>query len=144
MEGSFFMGQYALRSRVQTLSLATLLLTITAIISPVASQELEGNALKRLALQGIWEAEHAEYGFWKWNTDGTVCLRVGNKDGKCTDTGSWYVADNVLCYELKWWGNTAGERKNCFTVQPLKDGRFETLFYGALMVSRMFAFKLSN
>ena len=136
------MGRFALRFKLQTCSLALSLLSIVATISHAAAQELDGKALERLALQGMWEAEHAEYGFWAWNGDGTVCLRVGNKDGECTDTGHWSVADNVLCYELKWWGDTAGERKNCFTVQALKDGRFETLFHGGTMVSRMFVFKV--
>jgi len=111
-------------------------------VVPAQAQELDGEAVKQLALKGTWEAEHAEYGLWNWNDDGTVCLRLGNKDGDCADTGTWTISDNVLCYELTWWGETVDERKNCFTVQPLDGGRFETLFHGGVMVSRMFDFEV--
>jgi hypothetical protein len=136
------MGQYARSGKLQAYSLATLLLATSALLSPLPAQELDGNALEKLALQGTWEAEHAEYGFWNLSDDRTVCLRVGSRNGKCADTGTWNIADNVLCYEFTWWGETVGERKGCFTVQPIGDGRFETLFHGGPMVSRMFAFKV--
>lgn len=136
------MRRKVLQDKLREFSLAVVLLAFSAIPSPAEAEGLDGKALEKLALQGMWEAEHAEYGLWNWNDDGTVCLRVGSKDGECADTGTWSVGDNVLCYELTWWGETAGERKNCFTVQALDDGRFETLFHGGVMVSRMFVFKV--
>ncbi len=136
------MGSYVLPNKYHASVLGLALLVFSAFWSAAPAQELDGKALEGLALQGIWEAEHAEYGYWSWSDDGTICLRVGGKDGDCADTGTWNIADNVLCYELTWWGETVGERKSCFTVQPLDDGRYETLFHGGAMVSRMFAFKV--
>ena len=111
-------------------------------IGPAMAQELGGEALKKLALGGVWQAEHDEYGLWDWDDSGSVCLRVGSADGDCFDTGTWEITDNVLCYELTTWGESVGERVNCFTVSVLEDNRYETLFHGGAMVSRMFAFKV--
>ena len=113
-----------------------------AFAPPAAANELEDEALRALALQGMWATEHAEYGFWSFKEDGTVCLRIGSKDGDCADTGTWTVDGKVLCYELTWWGESVGERKSCFTVQPVDGTRYETLFHGGAMVSRMFAFEV--
>ncbi|MBS9716284.1 hypothetical protein ACFFUT_11380 [Pseudohalocynthiibacter aestuariivivens] len=115
---------------------------VSGVMHPALAQELDGEALKKLALGGIWQAEHAEYGLWNWNDSGSVCLRVGSTDGDCFDTGTWEITDNVLCYELTKWGESTGERVNCFTVAALDDNRYETLFHGGAMISRMFAFKV--
>ena len=128
--------------RVRLFGLVLMLGSLLAL--PVHAQGLDGEAVRQLALQGTWEAEHAEFGLWTWNSDNTVCLRVGARDGDCADTGTWTITKNVLCYELTWWGESAGERKNCFTVQPIDEGRYETIFHGAPMVSRMFVFKVLN
>jgi hypothetical protein len=110
--------------------------------SPAEAQELDSAAIQQLALQGTWVAENPEWGNWSWNKDETVCLRVGDTEGKCADTGTWVINDNVICYELTWWGGTVGDRKNCFTAQALGDGRYETLYHGGAMVSTMFFFKV--
>jgi len=120
-----------------------LFLTVTSgVMRPAMAQELDGETLTKLALGGIWQAEHAEYGFWNWNASGSVCLRLDSADGDCFDTGTWEINDNVLCYELTTWGESAGDRVNCFTVSALEDNRYETLFHGSAMVSRMFAFRV--
>jgi len=123
-------------------SFPILLVLGSLIVLPAHAEELGGEAVRQLALQGTWETEHAEYGSWTWSADNTVCLRVGAKDGDCADTGTWTITNNALCYELTWWGESAGERKNCFTVQPIDEGRYETIFHGAAMISRMFVFKV--
>ena len=110
--------------------------------SPAEAQELDSAAIQNLALHGTWAAEHPEWGNWSWNKDETVCLRVGDTEGKCADTGTWNINDNVICYELTWWGKASGVRKNCFTVLAYGDGRFETLYHGGAMVSTMFFFKV--
>lgn len=132
----------AFKGIARSLSFGLIWLSGPFLVVPALAQELDGEGVRRLALEGIWEAEHAEYGFWSWNEDGTVCLRVGNKDGDCADTGTWEITENILCYELTWWGESVGERKSCVTVKPIGDSRFETLFHGGAMVSRMFAFKV--
>ena len=110
--------------------------------SPAEAQELDSAAIQNLALQGTWEAEDPEWGNWSWNKDETVCLRVGDTEGKCADTGPWVINDNVICYELTWWGETVGDRKNCFTARAHGDGRYETLYHGGAMVSTMYFFKV--
>ncbi len=120
-----------------------LMLTLGLLASsPAAAQALDGNAIQKLALQGTWAAEYPEWGNWSWNKDETVCLRVGGTEGKCADTGTWVINDNVICYELTWWGEAVGDRKNCFTAQALGDGRYETLYHGGAMVSTMYFFKV--
>ena len=130
------------RKTIGSRSLGLVLIFGSLLTTPVHAQGLDGEAVRQLALRGVWEAEHAEYGLWTWNVDGTVCLRVGAKEGDCADTGTWTITDNVLCYELTWWGESVDERKSCFTVQPIDEGRYETIFHGGAMASRMFVFKI--
>jgi len=110
------------------------------VYSPAQAQELDGAALQELALRGTWvAAEHRTRGSnWTWNEDKTVCVRQGDTEGKCWDTGTWAINENVICYEFTFWG--ADERKACFTAQALGDGRYETLYYGITMVSTFFEF----
>ncbi len=129
----------------QTWCLAGFVLILTLGLlanSPAEAQELDSAALQKLALQGTWVAEYPEWGNWSWNKDETVCLRVGDTEGICADTGPWSINDNVICYELTWWGEAVGDRKNCFTVQAHSNGRHETLYHGGAMVSTMFFFKV--
>lgn len=111
---------------------------------PATAQDLDDAALSDLALRGTWQADHAEYGFWTWSADGSLCLRIGSMDTDCADTGTYTISDHVLCYELTWWGETVGERKGCFTVQDLGEDRYETVFHGTAMASRMFAFEVMD
>ena len=112
------------------------------VYSPAQAQELDSAAIQKLALQGTWVAEHPEFGNWSWNKDKTVCLRIGDTEGNCADTGTWEINANVICYELIWWGEYNDNRKNCFTAQALDDGRYETLYHGGAMVSTFYYFKV--
>ena len=104
-------------NRGKRLASLGLILTLGLLAnSPAEAQELDSAAIQNLALQGTWAAENPEWGNWSWNKDETVCLRVGDTEGKCADTGTWVINDNVICYELTWWGGTVGDRKNCFTA----------------------------
>ena len=109
--------------------------------SPVRAQALGEDAVRELALQGTWAAEK-DWGYWSWSDDNTVCLRVYSADGDCTDKGTWSVDGEVLCYELEWWGETYDLRKNCFTVQPMDDGRYETLLHGATLKTTSIVFQV--
>ena len=130
-------------NRGKRLASLGLILTLGLLAnSPAEAQELDSAAIQNLALQGTWVAENPEWGNWSWNKDETVCLRVGDTEGKCADTGTWVINDNVICYELTWWGEAVGDRKNCFTARALGDGRYETLYHGGTMVSTMFFFKV--
>ena len=120
-----------------------LMLALGLLASPQAVADmLERDVTQKLAFQGMWVAEHPEKGNWSWNKDKTVCLRIGDTEGKCADTGTWAVNDNVICYELTWWGKSTGNRNVCFTVQAHNDGRYETLYHGGAMVSTFYYFKV--
>lgn len=136
------MGFRAFGKIYLSLVLVLFLTVASGVVRPAFAQELDDEALTKLALGGIWQAEHAEYGFWNWDDSGSVCLRLGSAEGDCFDTGTWEITQNVLCYEMTKWGESVGERVNCFTVNALDDNRFETLFHGGAMVSRMFAFNV--
>ena len=119
-----------------------LMLAPVLLASPQAAAEmLDKDAMQKLPFQGVWVADHPEWGNWSWNKDKTVCLRIDATEGKCADTGTWAIKDNVLCYELTW-GNSTDNRKDCFTVQANGDGRYETLYHGGAMVSTIFHFKV--
>ena len=108
--------------------------------SPAEVQALNGTALQKLAVQGTWAAEEAELGYWSWKEDNSICLRKIEKSGKCTDTGTWSITGDVLCYKLTWLWKSYGYDDNCFTIQALKDGRYEALFHGGAMVSTFIYF----
>ena len=112
--------------------------------SPAEAQALNGTAVQRLALQGTWAAEDAEFGYWSWGADNTVCFRLHNQTGDCADTGTWRINDDVMCYELTWWGKSIGIRTNCFTVHVLGDDRYEALYHGGAMVSTFIHFGVLN
>ena len=113
------------------------------VYSPAQAQELDGAALQELALRGTWVAEHRTLGSnWTWNEDKTVCVRQGDTEGKCWDTGTWSINENVIRYEFTFWGETNQERIGYFAAQALGDGRYEALQYGTAFVSTMFYFKV--
>lgn len=111
--------------------------------SPSNAQALDGSAIQKFALQGIWAAE-GDWGYWSWSEDNTVCLRILGPDGDCADTGTWSIDGDVMCYELTWWGESYQIRINCYTVQALEDGRFEALYHGGAMVSKFITFSVIN
>jgi hypothetical protein len=112
--------------------------------SPAEAQALKGTAVQKLALQGTWVAEHAEFGNWSWGADNTVCFRLANPIGDCADTGTWTINGDVMCYELTWWGEGGGIKANCFTVHALGDDRYEALYHGGAMVSTFIHFGVLN
>ena len=125
---------------LSVLSVTSIAVCLCTIGTKATAQELSGTALRELALSGTWQADHAEYGYWRWGEDASLCLSLEGPEGDCADSGTWTVDNNVMCYALTWWGSSVGENEGCFTVQPIENGRYETLFHGGVMVSRMFAF----
>jgi len=108
--------------------------------SASAEQELDGSAVEKLALQGTWAAEENSYGYWSWNEDGSVCLRLDEPGGDCADTGTWSIDGNFICYELEWWGEAYGQRDACLSVVAHDGTPYEVLFQGDALVSTMFHF----
>ena len=136
-----------MRKNSQWRRLASLGLVLTLGLlanSPAEAQALKGTAIQKLALQGTWAAEDAEFGYWSWGADNTVCFRLNNQTGDCADTGTWRINDDVMCYELTWWGKSIGIRTNCFTVHVLGDDRYEALYHGGAMVSTFIHFGVLN
>ena len=109
--------------------------------SPAVAQALDGNAVRDIALQGTWAAEY-DWGYWTWSGDDSVCVRVFEPDGDCADTGTWTINGEALCYELTWFGEGYDVRKNCVTVHPLGDGRYDARYHGGALDSTFFIFKV--
>ena len=122
-------------------SLGLMLTLVLLSNSPAMAQALDGTAIQKLAFQGMWIAEN-DWGNWSWKEDKTVCLRKTEKSGKCTDTGTWSINGNVLCYKLTWLWKSYGAKDNCFTIQALKDGKYEALNHGGALVSTFIKFRV--
>ena len=122
--------------------LVAVLLSFLILPLPVMAQELDGNALRELALRGIWASENADWGYWSWHEDDTVCVRLFDPQEDCADTGTWALEGKAICYELTWFGEAYDVRSNCFTVQSLDDNLFESLHHGGTMVSSFFTFSV--
>lgn len=109
------------------------------MIQPAASvepQALNKDALTKLALQGTWQTKR--FGHWSWNEDNSVCLRLLGLDEDCSDTGTWKIDEDILCYELTWWGESYQIKKNCFTVVALDGGRYEALHHDSKLDHSVF------
>jgi len=111
--------------------------------SPAVAQALDGTAIQKLALQGMWIAEN-DWGNWSWKEDKTVCLRLNKRSGNCADTGTWEINGDVMCYKLTWWGKSYDVTNNCYTIQALKGGQYEALYHGGAMVSTFIKFRVLN
>jgi hypothetical protein len=108
--------------------------------SGAEAQELAGSDVEDLALQGIWDAEEDAYGYWDWNADGSVCLRLFEPSGDCADTGTWTIDGDLICYELEWWGEAYGQRDLCMSVVAHEGMPYEILFRDDVLVVTMFHF----
>jgi len=106
--------------------------------------ELAGDALKALTAGKTWTASKTLDGnqasFWKWKADGTVCLWLGSQEGKCTDDGTWKIADKRICYQFTWWLKSSGLMSACFSVVDLGNGNYEAKHPSG---SRFLAFRVS-
>ncbi len=104
------------------------------------AETLDGASVRKLAHQGVWAGRDKWGGYWSWNADNSVCLRLFDQNGECSDTGSWKIVGDEICYELKWWGEIMGVRSQCVSVNRLSDIHYETRFHGGAMASTFFKF----
>lgn len=109
--------------------------------SPAQAEPLDGAALKKLAFSGTWKDTRWN-SRWKWNEDNTVCLRKVANEDTCSDTGTWTMEDNVICYKYTWWGKSYDIQENCFTVAKLQDGRYEAYYHGTALDSMFLNFEV--
>jgi len=98
---------------------------------------LDAKAAKSLTSDRVWQIKKPRgpgYDYWSWKSDGSVCVRLGEKTGKCADTGRWKLDGERLCYELTWWGETerGGLKSACFRISDQGKGH-----YGALQDNEM-------
>ena len=106
------------------LMLALGLLTSTQAVAEM----LDGASIRKLALQGTWATQDKWGRYWSWSEDNSVCLRLFDQNGDCSDTDTWKIDGDVICYELKWWGEIAGVRSQCVSVAALGDIHYETRY----------------
>lgn len=131
------------------IAVATLMLA-GLIASPAMAQDkakatkaatLDANAVKTLTANRVWQVKRPRgpgYDYWSWNSDGSVCLRLGEKTGKCADTGRWRLEGERFCYELTWWGESYGLKSACFRISDQGQGR-----YGWLSDNELNAYEFS-
>lgn len=95
-----------------------------------AADTLDAKAARSLVSDRIWKWK-ARSGpatkYWSWTSDGRVCLRIEDKNGKCADTGRWKLDTDRLCYDLKWGGASLGVKSNCFRISDKGNGIFEAV-----------------
>lgn len=95
-----------------------------------AAETLDANAARKLTTDRTWRQKAPSgpsYNYWTWKADGSVCLRLEEKRGKCADSGSWKLEGGRLCYELAWWAKSYGMNAGCFRISSAGQGRFEAL-----------------
>jgi hypothetical protein len=112
--------------------------------APVAAATLDAKAAQALAAEHTWQIKKPRgpgNDFWSWKADGSVCVRLGEKTGKCADTGKWRLDGERICYELTWWGAQNGLKSTCFRVDDQGKGRYAALEDNGLT---MFEFSLEK
>lgn len=91
---------------------------------------LDAKAAQNVTSDRVWQVKKHRgpgYDYWSWNSDGSVCVRLGEKTGKCADAGTWKLDGERLCYKLTWWGENQGLKSACFRISDQGKGH-----YGAL------------
>lgn len=107
---------------------AALLPCIAFLLSaPAAAANLDAKAARSLISNQTW-ATRSSAGtmdlYWTWKSDGTVCVRNGERAGSCMDTGTWKLEGERMCYELTWWGAESGFKSACYRITDLGKARY--------------------
>jgi len=122
---------------------AILFAGLVGICGSAHAEDLRGDSLRDIVDGKVWEAEDG-WGIWTWQVNNELCVRTYSSDEDCTDSGPWAIDDDAICYELEWWSDSYGLRKNCFVVRSLEDGRYEAIPKGSAVDSAVFAFSLTE
>lgn len=109
-------------------SLAISLLAFCAS-TQAADTTLDAKAVRTLASGHTWRAKFYSPSptYWSWRTDGSFCLRLDDETAKCSDTGTWKVDGDRLCYKTTWWGQTSGVGAGCIRVVALDKGSYDAV-----------------
>ena len=107
---------------------AALTVAAVAIAKDDAKKVLDASAVKALISNHMLESKQVTggsgYNYWAWKSDGSVCIRIAGKTGKCDDKGRWKLDGNRLCWELEWFGNDLKLKSACVDVADQGKGRY--------------------
>ena len=110
------------------LLLAALVLATVAIAKDDDNKVLDAKSVKALISNHMLESKKiaggSGYAYWAWKSDGSVCMRLEGKTGKCDDKGRWKLDGNRLCWELEWFGNDLGLKSACVDIADQGKGRY--------------------
>lgn len=109
-----------------------------------AAETLDSEMTKKLLSDQTWVRKAYAGGrdsYWSWKSDGTVCVRLFGRKGKCDDTGRWKKDGERVCYQMEWWSDHGGEKSACFRIAHAGKGRYEALEANGLV---MFEFTVSK
>jgi hypothetical protein len=130
------------RPSVSWVATTIAMVSLSFSTSAAAAESLDSHAIRALAVEGTWVSEDTAYGNWTWESDLSVCVVLPTLGDDCADTGTWQVDDDVMCYELTWWGESYNIRTNCFTVHALNDDRYEARYHNTGMDSVFITFEV--
>lgn len=107
-------------------SLPVLLFSLSAA-QQAAAQNLDADMAKKVMLDKTWARKNVggQKSFWSWSSDGTVCIRLFERSGKCDDTARWWMDGENVCYEAQWWGGNLGLKSSCFRIVDAGNGRYD-------------------
>jgi hypothetical protein len=130
---------------VSRLASAALLAFVASLLSsPVVATTLDGEAAKRLLSDRDMASKNVAgegFYYWTWKADGSVCMRLQEKNGQCADTGKWNIERDRVCYAFTWWGMSSGFGANCFRISEVAKGRYEAIQDNGM---RLFEFKVGR
>lgn len=104
-----------------------LAVTTVAIAKEDAKKFLDASAVKALASGHMWKVVKlvvGGYAYWEWKSDGSVCMRLEEETGSCTDKGRWKLDGNRLCWELEYFGDDLGLKSTCVDIADKGKGRY--------------------
>ena len=119
------MKTFCVRNAVMFLAAAAV--AFSALAKDSEHKLVDGNAAKAVASGNTWESKKVGiggYAYWEWKADGSVCMRSEEKTGKCTDTGTWKMDGDRLCWQLEWYGGDLGFKSNCVRLSDKGKGRY--------------------
>jgi len=98
--------------------------------SHAAAATIDAKAARTLISDRVWQQQRRTgpgYVYWSWKSDGSVCLRLEDKNTKCDDTGHWKLDGDRLCFEITWYQKSAGGNSACVRIVDKGKGRYEAV-----------------
>jgi hypothetical protein len=127
---NFKFNDMRMKSRSRLLIPLTISFFVMCAVLQAGAATLDAKAARGLLSDHMMASDDiagSGYYYWSWNSDGTVCMRLKDKNGSCADTGPWKLQGDRVCYEFTWWGKGSGFDSACFRIVDLGKGRYEAL-----------------